>query len=266
MKPSSLSPRPHEPGTFSSAESVPYGVPGNDPRPTRVLFIGDSITDAFRKPEEINPAFQLGNGFAFLVASRMAVDLPGHHIFFNRGRSGDGVGDFADRWETDAVALAPDLVSVLVGVNETIRHFLGEAVLDVEEFKSFYRDLLLRLRLANPVLRMVLIEPFLLRAGEVTGQWQAHLAPRQAAVQELADEMGAVFVPAQSLFDTALSRAPADFWAYDGIHLTHAGCGLLADAWLRIAHEHIPRETYPRRKNQVVSRPHAVASLQAVSA
>ena len=74
----------------------------------RILFQGDSITDAFRKPEEINPAFQLGNGFAFLVAAKLARQYPGRFEFLNRGVSGDTVPRLTSRWQHDALDLKPD--------------------------------------------------------------------------------------------------------------------------------------------------------------
>jgi len=75
----------------------------------RILFQGDSITDAFRKPEEINPAFQLGNGYAFLVGARLAADHPDRpYEFLNRGVSGQRVQDLAARWQPDALDLRPD--------------------------------------------------------------------------------------------------------------------------------------------------------------
>ena len=88
-----------------------------------ILLLGDSITDAFRKPEELNPGFQLGNGYAFLAAARLAVRCPEYDFqFFNRARSGNRVADLLHRWEADALSLAPDIASILAGVNEALRN------------------------------------------------------------------------------------------------------------------------------------------------
>ena len=201
----------------------------------RLLFQGDSITDAFRRPAEVNPAYQLGNGYAFLVSARLACEHPGRMQFLNRGISGDTVGDLAVRWDADALALMPDVVSLLAGVNSTIQKMIGEAEVTVHEFRVTYRLLIQRLLEADPRRLLILVEPFLLQAGMVDDEWRGHLAERQAVIRELAREFGAVFVPAQQAFDEALMRAPAGYWAYDGIHPTHAGAGILADAWLKAA-------------------------------
>jgi lysophospholipase L1-like esterase len=200
----------------------------------KILFQGDSITDAFRKPEEINPAFQLGNGYVFLVASKLGERHPEiAWEFVNRGVSGHRIEELVKRWTPDALDIEPDLLSLLVGVNNVNRHFFGNCPLVAEEALNHYRSLLLQSRARNANLKILIIEPFLLLAGSVTPEWQDILRPLQKGVAALAEEFDAAFVPAQSLFDACLERAPADFWIYDGIHPTHAGFQVLADAWLR---------------------------------
>lgn len=207
----------------------------------KILFQGDSITDAFRRPEEINPAFQLGNGYAFLVAARLGVEFPRAGLeFVNRGISGNTLRNVADRWDKDTLDAGPDLFSLLIGVNDTLRAVNGgTGGLTDREFESLYASLLTNLRKKNPSVRLILIEPFLLPAGRVTPDWQAHLAPRREAVRRLAVQFDANFLPAQGLYDRALDRAPAAYWSYDGIHPTHAGFALLADAWLEHGRKHI---------------------------
>lgn len=199
----------------------------------KILFQGDSITDAFRKPEEINPAFQLGNGYAFLVASHLGAKHPEMQFeFINRGVSGHGVQDLAARWQADALDLAPDVLSLLIGVNNIIGRQKGNDTGTDAEVLAGYRSLLGRMRDQNPAVRFVLLEPFLLEAGEVTAGWKESLKPMQTGMAGVAQEFDAPLIPLQSLFDEALRRAPAAYWAYDGIHPTHAGFRLIAEAWL----------------------------------
>lgn len=204
----------------------------------KILFQGDSITDAFRKPEEINTAYQLGNGYAFLVSARLAFEYPGRDwAFWNRGVSGNRVEDLAERWERDALAFPADVVSVLVGVNNTIRMMNRGIGVGDEEFIQVYDRLLGSLRARNPEVKLVLLEPFLLEVGRVTPEWRAHLRPRQVGIQRLAVKYGAIFVPLQSLFDEALLRASAEFWSFDGIHPTAAGFELISRFWLSFSAE-----------------------------
>jgi lysophospholipase L1-like esterase len=205
----------------------------------KILFQGDSITDAFRKPEEINPAFQLGNGYAFLVAARLGLRHPERRFeFINRGISGHAVQDLENRWQADSLGHAPDLLSLLIGVNNIIRRQNGSKDIPDAEVLASYRRMLEQMRAQNPRIRFLLMEPFLIEAGEVTAAWKASLRPIQEGIAVIAGEFQAPLVPLQSLFDKALALAPASYWAYDGIHATHAGFQLIADAWLETAERH----------------------------
>jgi lysophospholipase L1-like esterase len=204
----------------------------------KILFQGDSITDAFRKPEEINPAFQLGNGYAFLVAARLGARHPERRFeFINRGISGHGVQDLEKRWQVDSLDHQPDLLSLLIGVNTIIRRQNGWNDPDAEAL-ACYRRLLEQMRAQNPRIRFLLMEPFLLEAGDVTLAWKTAFKPIQEGMAVIAREFDAPFIPLQSLFDKALTLAPAAYWAYDGIHATHAGFQLIADSWLETVERH----------------------------
>ncbi|MEI8311910.1 MAG: SGNH/GDSL hydrolase family protein [Verrucomicrobiota bacterium] len=207
----------------------------------KILFQGDSITDAFRKPEEINPAYQLGNGYVFLVAARLGARYPGRQWeFVNRGVSGHAVQNLAERWQADALDVHPDLLSLLTGVNNIVRRSKGQPEIPDAEILRLYRGLLDQMRAQNPKVRFLLLEPFLLRAGTVTEEMTAWLRPVQKGIAAIAHDFDAPLVPLQGIFDRALSRAAAAYWAYDGIHPTHAGFQLIADAWLRTAEkEHL---------------------------
>ena len=198
----------------------------------KILFQGDSITDAFRKPEEINPAFQLGNGYAFLVAARLGARHPERRFeFLNRGISGHTVQDLEKRWQADSLDHQPDLLSLLIGVNTIIRRQNGWNDPDAEVLAS-YRRMLEQMRTQNLRIRFLLMEPFLLEAGDVTLAWKTAIKPIQEGIAVIAREFDAPFIPLQSVFDKALTLAPAAYWAYDGIHATHAGFQLIADHWI----------------------------------
>jgi lysophospholipase L1-like esterase len=205
----------------------------------KILFQGDSITDAFRKAEELNPAFQLGNGYAFLVAARLGAQFPERKFeFVNRGVSGESVHAVASRWQRDALDLRPDLLSLLIGANNIIQQQNGVKGPSDAEVLDCYRGMLGQMRTQNPHVRFILLEPYLLEAGDVTREWQAMLRPLQDGIAAIAAELGAPFIPLQRIFDEALSLAPSGYWAYDGIHATHAGFQLIADVWLATAGSH----------------------------
>ncbi|MBC2603217.1 SGNH/GDSL hydrolase family protein [Puniceicoccus vermicola] len=218
----------------------------------KILFQGDSITHAHRRPEEVNPAFQLGGGFAFLVAARLSRDYSDNGWeFINQGECGHGVRDLVSRWEADALAHAPDVLSLLVGINDTVKAMRGHKGVDDVEFASAYRQLLEGFS-SPPV--SFLLEPFLLETGDVTSEWRSHIRPRQEAIRQIAEESGQVFVPLQERFDEVARTTPAERWLVDGFHPTHTGFQLIADAWLEAFSGRFPMLSALSEEADVVAR------------
>ncbi len=196
----------------------------------RVLLTGDSITDWGR--DRSDPA-SLGHGYAGIVAALAGARLPEHGLeFLNRGVGGDTARMLRDRWEVDGLALGPTVVSVLVGVNDTWRRFTEGTVTTAEEYEEHLRAVLDSARERLDA-RLVLVEPFVVPVTAQQHLWRPDLDPRIAVVRRLAAELRAVLVPADGLFAAAVVRTSPERWAYDGVHPTPAGHGLLAEAWLR---------------------------------
>jgi len=192
-----------------------------------VLFQGDSITNAFRMPDEINNAYQLGAGYALMAAAEVMAQRPDDNIrFVNRGVSGNRVGDLLARWQTDCIELRPTVVSILIGINSVI----GET--DQREFIADYRRLLDQTLQALPGTRLIVCEPFALVCGMIGASRIERLRSTQAGIRAMAQEMEVLFVPIQQRFDQLSNRPSPEYWIYDGIHPTAPGHRLIADAWL----------------------------------
>jgi lysophospholipase L1-like esterase len=195
-----------------------------------VLFIGDSITDAGR--DRANPD-DLGHGYALIAAALFSARNPRTGAtFVNRGIGGDRVRDLRKRWQTDCLALEPDVVSVMIGINDTWRWYDSGEATGAEEYESDYRELLDSARERTGA-RFVLIEPFLLPVTDDQHGWRVDLDPRIAATRRLAAEFDAALVPADGEFARAAADSHPRVWTTDGVHLTTAGDALLAEAWLR---------------------------------
>ena len=191
----------------------------------RVLLTGDSITDWGR--DRSDPT-SLGHGYAGIVAALAGARRPDLDLtFFNRGVGGDTAGMLRARWDEDAAALAPTVVSILVGVNDTWRRYDAGTPTSTDEYEDNLRAIV------ATVDRLVLIEPFLLPVTADQHAWREDLDPRIAVVRRVAAEHRAVLVPADGLFAAAAVRTAPEAWAFDGVHPTPAGHGLLAEAWLR---------------------------------
>jgi lysophospholipase L1-like esterase len=230
----SLAAAPLVPGLASaaSAPSRPLLEEGDT-----VLFQGDSITDAGRSREhegKANDPAALGNGYALLAAGGMHCARPASKLrFHNRGISGNKVFQLADRWQKDCLDLAPDVLSILIGVNDIWHKRGGHYDGTVEKYEGDYDALLTRTREALPEVKLVVCEPFVLRCGAVDDSWFPEFDTYRAAARRVADGHGAVFVPFHSMFEDALAIGPAKLWAGDGVHPSPAGAALMAQAWLR---------------------------------
>jgi len=207
------------------------------------LFLGDSITnDSGNRSRNLDWNHVLGHGYVYLIASRLWCDHPskGFH-FFNRGVSGNKVTDLAARWQQDTLDIKPQLLSILVGVNDANSMFTHDGAVTADVYREVYAGLLTRTRERLPGIRIVLCEPFLLPVGRVKDQWKAWSAEmkvRQTIVRELAARFNATFVPLQEEFDKACEKAPPDYWIWDGIHPMPGGHELIARKWIRVVLGH----------------------------
>ncbi|HTN76170.1 MAG TPA: SGNH/GDSL hydrolase family protein [Pirellulaceae bacterium] len=215
-----------------SAAAEPAALFSKD---ARILFQGDSITDGNRG-RNADPNHILGHGYQFIIAAKHGGDFPELNLtFLNRGISGNKVTDLAKRWQKETLDLKPDLLSILIGVND------NSAGLPIDEYEATYDRLLADTQAANPKIKFILCEPFSLPVGGVKAKvdaWVTSLKARQAVVAKLAKKYDAVFVPFQAAFDDACQRAPAEYWIWDGVHPTYSGHQLMADAWLQAVQAH----------------------------
>jgi len=198
---------------------------------SRILFQGDSITDAGRNRED---AGNLGYGYVVMVAGNLMERYAGQSISVcNRGISGNRVVDLYARWKIDAINLKPDIISILIGVNDTWHEFACQNGVEVERYEMVYRQLLDYTLKNLPAVQLVLCEPFVVPCGVVTSEWIKEIDQRRQVVRTLAKEYKTLFVPFQELFNDCLKKAPAEYWCADGVHPTSAGHHAMAQAWIK---------------------------------
>jgi lysophospholipase L1-like esterase len=197
-----------------------------------ILFQGDSITDAGRnKSVELpNDEKSLGKGYPMLAAGELLRAYPDKKLqIYNRGISGNKIPDLAERWDKDTLAIKPDILSILIGVNDLWHTFAfgNKYKATVADYESGYRALLERTKKEVPGVQIVICEPFTTRTSDDFKP----LADYRAVSQKLAKEMSLPLVPFQAAFDEAVKVAPASFWLTDGIHPSPAGHDLMVEVW-----------------------------------
>lgn len=204
-----------------------------------IVFQGDSITDGGRQRTGLDYNHIMGQDYAYIIAAQVGYQSPQRNLnFVNRGVGGDWVSDLAARWQDDTIALRPNLLSILVGVNDTLSS--RKPAETPEEFETIYDHLLAETIAALPSTRIVLGEPFVLPVGkhvETYARDRAELEKRQHVIARLAAKYHLPLIRYQEAFDEACKQAPADHWSWDGVHPTYAGHALMAHEWLKTVEE-----------------------------
>lgn len=198
----------------------------------RVLFQGDSVTDAGRARE--NPA-NLGNGYPRYAAALLRERFPEREWeFLNLGISGNRTGDLLARWKEDCIDIQPDFLSILIGINDTWRAFDSNNPTTVEQFEDNYRRLLEDVK-NHTHAKILMMEPFVLRDTPAKDAWRADLDPKIQVVRRLAWEYADGYVPLDGLFAAACMEQGPLYWTADGVHPVEAGAKRIAAAYVEAA-------------------------------
>lgn len=218
----------------------------------KVLFIGDSITDGAwgrstggstpseqRNHTDMNHIY--GHGYMMISAARIQALYPEEGWqFWNRGISGNTLDNLAERWNKDALALHPDIVSILVGTNDVdVLLRGGQRAIDIKRWGARYRELLDALRSQNADVKLLLCTPFVAESGKLAGSddyryRESMIRSIVEEVEAIAGEYGAVIVPFNSLVRETIAAhpcVPSSYWIWDGIHPSPAMHYLMAEKW-----------------------------------
>lgn len=202
-----------------------------------ILFQGDSITDAGRKKDskDVNTVANLGSGYANQAAAELLFNHADKGLqIYNKGISGNKVYQLAERWDADCLNIKPQILSILVGVNDYWHKHSGKYDGTLDTYRNDYRALLQRTKSALPDVKLIIGEPFAVKGVKaVDDTWYPQFNDYRKVAKELADEFNAAFIPYQSIFDEAQKSAPGVYWTHDGVHPSLAGAKLMAEAWLK---------------------------------
>jgi len=208
---------------------------------SKLLFIGDSITDSGREPlGEPAPwgTAGLGRGYVSLVESWLLATRPEARIrVLNRGTSGHTVLDLAARWQSDVLDLHPDFLCVMIGINDVWRQFDSPLRTDIHVQPDLYEQtldaLVVRTLAALPAgpAGVLLATPFFIEANRADPM-RARMDDYGAIVRRVAGRHGARFLDTQAAFDAVLAHVHPMTLAWDRIHPQPAGHMILARAFL----------------------------------
>ena len=191
----------------------------------KILFQGDSITDAGRDKRNYH---DLGNGYPKFAAEALRVACPDTDFeFINFGISGNRTSQLFDRLYDDAIAFQPDVISILIGVNDIWHRYSAARVATTDlQIETNYRAILERLKKETSA-KIVILAPYLLDA-ELSADLRADLVRLLHIVRKLAEEYADAFIPLDVLFDEAMKKQPAPlYYSGDGVHPNANGAAFI---------------------------------------
>lgn len=196
-----------------------------------ISFMGDSVTDCGRvyaRPDDLGQGYPLKVA-SFLAAFRASLGAK----VVNRGVNGNRVRDLAARWQKDCLDFHPDLVSILIGINDCWRRFDENDPTSPEEYERDYRAILEQTKRAGA--KILILEPFVLPYPADRLGWRFDLDPKIQVARRLAREYADALLPLDGIFAQAVNSADPQLYSADGVHPTDAGHALIALEWLRAA-------------------------------
>ena len=205
----------------------------------KILFFGDSITDMGRKHDSDGHIFSYGNGYVYLIASKLFTEVPGTYEIINRGISGNRIVDLYARIKSDVWNQTPDVLSILIGVNDVWHDFAENPNgVEIERWEKIYRALIEETKERLPNTRIILCEPFVLHgtATDYEDKYEKFTQVFEYAkvARKIAADYGLEFVSLQEEFDKKAAQYGAEYFLFDGVHPHVAGATLIADEWLKV--------------------------------
>ena len=200
----------------------------------KILFQGDSITDADRERDN---DMNVGVGYPLLVKASLGFENPGKHEFINRGISGNRIVDVYARIKNDIINIKPDLMSILIGVND-VWHEFGDNPNGVHEnkFYKIYTMLIEEIMQELPNINIMIMEPFVLKACATEENWEVfkeEVEKRAKVAKRIAEEHNLIYIPLQNGFNKLLEIASENYWLRDGVHPTAMGNEYIKNEWLK---------------------------------
>ena len=209
----------------------------------KILFFGDSITDMCRDRNVDGYPQSFGAGYPFIVNSKLSEKNPNTHTLINRGISGNKTVDLYARLKGDVWNLQPDVLSILIGVNDIWHEIECGNGIELKRFEKTYRNIIEETKEQLPNIKIMLLEPFVLRGTATDGKDEHFTEVKEysKAIKKIAEDFGAEFVPIQSKLDECAQKYGADKILWDGVHPTVAGSTIIANEWLKVFKNKVER-------------------------
>ena len=193
-----------------------------------ILFIGDSVTDCGRNREDLS---DLGPSYVKKIDSYLKAFCADMELrVMNKGVSGNRVIDLQARWQDDCLCYKPDIINILIGINDCWRRFDNNDSTSAEDFEKRYDSILLAAQKTGA--KLTLMEPFVLPYPADRTLWREDLDPKIQMARKLARKYEAKLIPLDGILASLITSKEPQFYSADGVHPTNAGHAVIAKAWL----------------------------------
>ena len=193
---------------------------------TKIVFIGDSITDANHNYSEDS----LGEGYVKIVADMLREKKDNLEIL-NKGHDGFTVFGLWKFLEHDCISKKPDIVSILIGCNDVSIKMSTAKTLEEQEFQKYYDSILKKLRQKTEA-KIICMGPFIFPHPLEFKNWIPEIKKAEEMARATALKYGAEFVPLHDILNEAASKYGYEEITTDGTHLTVKGAGIVAEKWM----------------------------------
>lgn len=186
----------------------------------KILFFGDSVTDCGRDYNDIE---SLGEGYVkYTVESLKLAYEDIEMCFINKGISGNRTIDLLNRLDADVITHQPDIVTILIGVNDTWRRYDSNDPTSAERFRENYETVLKRIK-AETNAKIIMLEPFLIY-GMGRDNYREDLNEKIDVVRQLAKLYADCYIPLDGLLAAAaVEYDDVSVISADGVHPAEEG-------------------------------------------
>ena len=196
---------------------------------SRVLFLGDSITDSkfnFRSRSSIKGR----KTYAIQIKKRLKKQSRKIDVKI-RGTASDRTYHICDRLTEDCIDLKPDVVIMLIGVNDAWEHYVPEQYPpNPRPTEPHIREIYRRIKEELPGTQVLYLMPFMVDSVKEKLPFHKKLDEYREMLRAIAEENGAAVLETQQvIYDAQKTTEPIKL-AIDGIHPTNLGHKVIADA------------------------------------
>lgn len=200
----------------------------SEQKKVKLLFQGDSITDAGRNRED---SHDMGMGYPKYAANLLKERFPEIDFeFINLGIGGDQTKDVEARMQKDIVDIQPDIVSILLGIND-VWHYAESEWLADDMFEQRYRNILETIKTKTHA-KLMMMEPFLIPVDDKLF-FREDLYKKIEIIRKLAREYADVYLPTDGLLHAAFIGDEPTTYAEDGVHPTDKGAEFIGEHYVK---------------------------------